>query len=80
MFRRCANKVSLSLNEFEHVWMRNKEFVDDHNRDIMEAYLDDECKGRVCYHRVIFRWSEDSLSLQQLYQMLSLFLRFQGCI
>lgn len=37
-----------------YVWTRNKEFADDHNQDIVEAYFEDECKGRGYCHRVIF--------------------------
>lgn len=37
-----------------YVWTRDKEFADDHNQDIVEAYFGDECIGRGYCHRVIF--------------------------
>lgn len=37
-----------------YVWSRNKEFADKHNQAVVEAYFEDECKGRGYCHRVIF--------------------------
>ena len=37
-----------------YVWHRNKEFAEDHNQDIVEAYFCDECSGRGYCRRVIF--------------------------
>ncbi len=37
-----------------YVWTRDKEFQEEHNQDIVEAYFDDECTNRGFCHRVIF--------------------------
>lgn len=37
-----------------YVWSRNKEFAEDHNQDMVEAFFHDECRGRGYFHRVIF--------------------------
>lgn len=37
-----------------YVWTRSKEFAEDHNQDVVEAYFGDECRGRGYCHRVIF--------------------------
>lgn len=42
------------FGDYLYVWMRDKEFAEDHNQDVVEGYFGDECKGRGYCHRVIF--------------------------